>query len=208
MFTWFVGFVIMVSLAYNKQKLSIINANSHIVCDDGDYYQYHASSYPGHTVYRDLTSTEVEVELPKALDRYRTCYRATRQSGMEASIEHLTSTFSHRPLTELLKSLRCELSGQKMCNLCRKVYPPNVSRKCDSCSGSVSTVSDDLIFEQFLSEVKRKGQDLDLRYYPGTGYKARETPDSGQRVIPGDPDLLPPTTRENIAVLMNTAGNR
>ena len=198
----------MVFLAYNKQKLSIINANSHIVCDDSDNYQYHPSSYPGHTVYRDLTTTEVELELPKALDRYRTCYRATRQSGMEASMEHLTSSLSHRPLTELLRSMKSELSGKKMCNLCSKVHPPNVSRKCDSCPGTVSVISDDLIFEQFLSEVRRRGQELEVRYYPGTGFKAKETPDSGQKVIPGDPDLLPPTTRENIAVLMNTAGNR
>ena len=39
---------------YNKQKLSLINANAHIVCDSNNYYQYTPESYPGHTVNREL----------------------------------------------------------------------------------------------------------------------------------------------------------
>ena len=72
----------------------------------------------------------------------------------------------------------------------------------------MSVISDEIISEQFLALVKSRGQDIEVRYYPGTGFRAKDNPDHGQRVIPGDPDLLPPTTRENIAVLMNTAGNR
>lgn len=150
----------------------------------------------------------MEVELPKAFERYRNFFRATRHGGIEAALEHISGSFSHRPLTELLKSIRSELLGKKMCSTCRKICPSNTPRRCDSCPGTVSGISDDNILEQFLAVVKSRGQDIEVRYYPGTGFKAKENPDHGQRVIPGDPDLLPPTTRENIAVLMNTAGNR
>jgi hypothetical protein len=83
-----------------------------------------------------------------------------------------------------------------------------VSRKCVSCSGTVIAISEEVIFENFLAEVKRLGHEIDVRYFPGTGYDSMDNPGEGQKVVPGDPDLLPPTTRENIAVLMNTAGNR
>ena len=158
-----------------------------------DFYQYHPSSYPGHTVYRDLTAEEVEVELPKAFERYRNFFRAARHGGIEAAFEHISGSFSHRPLTVLLESMRSELVGKKMCNTCRKICPSNTPRRCDSCPGIVSVISDEIISEQFLALVKSRGQDIEVRYYPGTGFRAKDNPDHGQRVIPGDLDLLPPT---------------
>ena len=200
--------VIMASLAYQRQKLSIVNANSHIVCDPSDDYQYQRSSYPGHTVYRDLTDQEIQIDLPKALTKYRNFYRSVRVKGIESALVHLTSEFSHRTLTNLLKSIRSDLLGKKICDQCKTISTSSVSRKCVSCSGTVIAISEEVIFENFLAEVKRLGHEIDVRYFPGTGYDSMDNPDEGQKVVPGDPDLLPPTTRENIAVLMNTAGNR
>ena len=193
--------------AYNKQHLTIINANAHIICDESDNFQYLPSSYPGHHVYRDLTSEEVEIQLPEVLTKYKNCFRNTRQLSMEAAIEHLSAEGSHRPLTELLTSMRSELKGKKICDRCKTTTSVGFARKCVTCGGSLSVISEEIIFDHFLQEVENSGKTINSRYYPGTGFKTEDRPDFG-RVVPGDPDMLPPTTRENIAALMNTAGYR
>ena len=54
------------------------------------------------------------------------------------------------------------------------------------------------------------GNSLKCRFFPGSGYEAvpQDNTTDRPRVIPGDPDLLPPTTKENIATLLNTSGHR
>ena len=195
--------------AYNKQHLTIVNANSHIICDKTDNFQYLPTSYPGHTLYRDLTAVEIECQLPVVLKQYKNCFRNTRNSSMQVAMEHLlTPESSHRHLTEKLKAMRGELKGKKICDQCKTFTSVVSAGKCVTCGGSLSVVSDEIIFDNFEQEVQRSGQILNSRYYPGTGFKTIDCPDVGQSVIPGDPDMLPPTTRENIADLMNTAGFR
>ena len=126
---------------------------------------------------------------------------------MEVTIDYLLSGNCHRPLTKLLKSMRSDLLDKKICRTCKTVCMANV-KKCVSCSGTLCAISEDLVFENFVSDASNLGHDVDVRFYPGTGFNATNNPEQNVRLIPGDPDSLPPTTRENIAVLMNKAGNR
>lgn len=148
------------------------------------------------------------MELPKVLNKYKNCYRTARQKSTEAAIEHLTSDGSHKCFKELLKSMRSELRSKKICDQCKTITSSVIARKCVYCGGSLVLINEELIFEIFLREVESSGRNIDCRYYPGTGFRAKDHPDAGQTVVPGDPDMLPPTTRENIAILMNTAGYR
>ena len=191
--------------AYCKQQVSIINANCHISCDAEDTFQYRRESYPGHQINRDLTQSEIDHTLPTVLQSYKGCFRSTRQKSVATVIEHLKSNKSHEYLTELFKSIENEFSGNKVCTRCNITTIAVAGRKC-ACGGSLRAISEEVIFNKFKERAKKE---LNCRYNPGAGFAPQVDPSSKQSIlIPGDPDVIPPTTKTNIATIINTSGFR
>ena len=83
-------------------------------------------------------------------------------------------------------------------------------QRCVDCSnGYLVGIDKEIIFNQFLKEVKEEGIAIEVRYNPFAGLKAIPETQPGQHVIiPGDPDMIPPTTKENVAEILNTAAHR
>ena len=102
---------------YNKQQLSLINANAHIVCDSNNFYQYCPESYPGHAVYRDLTLEEVKESVPQVLSSYKPVYRGARAKSAEFAINYLEGDSNHE---ELLKRLNLKNTAFKAARVCRQ----------------------------------------------------------------------------------------
>ena len=193
--------------AYNRQNTTIVNANCHILIDKDDNFQYHKESYPGHKIHRSLTNVEIDSQVPKVLNEFKGCFRITRAKSINTTIEHLQSAQTHENLTRLFESINKEYEGRKICSGCSLLALDVVGRKCSVCGGFLKHISDDLIFSRFQEKV---GDDLKCRYYPGTGFDPinENNPGKQSKVLPGDPDFLPPTTKQNIATILNTNGFR
>ena len=191
--------------AYSRQQVSIVNANCHILCDAEDNLQYRRESYPGHQINRNLSETEIESELPKVFTSRKGCYRVTRQKSVEISIKHLNSDKSHKHFTEMYESVKSELSGNKVCTSCNVTTRDVAGRKC-VCGGPLKSITEEQIFLKFK---ERAGKKLNARFYPGSGFSPQLDSDSKPSlVIPGDPDVIAPTTKTNVATIINTSGFR
>ena len=118
---------------YNKQNTTIINAGAHLVCDPDNSYQYTESSYPGRNVYRDLTESEIKTSVPQALMQFKSHFRAERKGGLDRTIEHLKSEFTHEPLVEKLKKVKSDFEGVRFCNNCGVVTKRTDIRCCVDC---------------------------------------------------------------------------
>lgn len=187
--------------SYQKQQTTIINANAFISVDSDNLYQYKEESYPGHSIYRDLTKPERD-RLVDIVTEYKPIFRSERK--------HLTST-SHEPMVELYKATQQELSGMKVCSQCSVFTKRTDIRRCVDCDvGNFQPISAEEIHEEFKNRAKIHELNYDCRYDPSSGYKVvKETLSKPKhRIIPADPDMLPPTTKTNLANLVNTAGHR
>ena len=195
---------------YNKQKLSLINANAHIVCETDNYYQYTPESYPGHTVYRDLTSEEIKENVPKVITSYKPVFRGARVQSAEFAIQHLQGKNSHEVLVNRLNKKNSDFSGSKICKQCGVVTRRTDIQRCVDCSsGHLVKIEKEIIFTQFIKEVQQEGLFTDVRYNPFAGQKpVSDTQPNQHSIVPGDPDMIPPTTKENVAEILNTAGHR
>lgn len=191
---------------FNKQHLSIVNANCHIVVDSHDKYQYSKESYPGNTIYRDLTEAEIKTKLPETLNSYKGCHRSTRAKSINIAVNHLKSKQSHAVLDNLYLGLESDLRDKKVCQVCNYLASSDVGRKCPSCGNILKLVTEEMIYTKFKNVA---GDRLDCRYFPGSGFDPQtKTESKTSCVLPGDPDILPPTKKENIASILNTCGHR
>ena len=102
------------SKVYNKQKLSLINANCHIVCDSDNYYQYLPRSYPGHSMYRDLSEEEIKESIPNIFESYKPVYRAARAQSALFTIKHLESEKSHEKFVKSLNQVANDWKGNRV----------------------------------------------------------------------------------------------
>ena len=195
--------------SYQKQQTDVINANAFISVDTSNLFQFKVESYPGHTIYRDLTEAETG-RLVDLVSENKPIFRSERNNAMSAVLEHLTTT-SHEPILKLYKSTKEELRGVKICSKCSVFTKRTDIRRCVDCGvGTFQKISDESIHEEFLSRAKVKELNFDCRYEPSFGYKVLDNPvqKSRHRIIPAEPDMLPPTTKTNLATLVNTAGYR
>lgn len=196
--------------SYQKQQTTIINANAFISVDSDNLYQYKEDSYPGHNIYRDLTKTEIDSKLIDVVSQYKSVFRAERNNSMLTTLEHLKST-SHEPMVELYKETNEELKEIKVCSSCSVFTKRTDIRRCVDCgAGTLEKLTDEKIHEEFQNRARIKELNYDCRYEPSASYKVLKEPDikTKHRIIPADPDMLPPTTKTNLATLVNTAGHR
>ena len=184
---------------YNKQVTTVINANAHLVCDSDNLYQYSARSYPGHNIYRDLTELEIKTGVPKVINQYKCHFRATRKKALDLEIEHINSTETHERLVEMLKQFLSDFDGVRFCSSCSVVTKRSDIKFCVDCDGksSLIKVTKEVIFNKFKIAAESEGFRIEVRYKPSAGYGAiahrRAQP---QILLPGDPDMDPPTTKE------------
>ena len=133
------------------------------------------------------------------------CYRVTRQKSVELSIKHLKSEMSHRNFTESYDSVRIELSGHKVCTTCNVTTRDVTGRKC-VCGGPLKSITEEQIFLKFK---ERAGKKLNVRFYPSSGFSPQyDSVSKPSLMIPGDPDVIAPTTKTYIATIMNISGYR
>ena len=195
---------------YNKQKLSLINANAHIICESDNYYQYTPQSYPGHAVYRDLTTQEIRETLPEVVSSYKPVYRAARAQSANLAVEYLKGEQSHENLVTRLSQKNTEYEGARVCRQCGVVTRRTDIQRCVDCkSGYLVCLEKEVIFNKFVGGLKSEGVSMEVRYNPFTGFKPiSENKAKQHQIVPGDPDMIPPTTKENVAEIINTAGHR
>ena len=195
---------------YNKQKLSLINANAHILCESANYYQYTPESYPGHTVYRDLTTQEIKETVPKVITSFKPVYRAARAQSATLAVKYLEGGHSHEDLVARLSQINEEYEGARVCRQCGVVTRRSDIQRCVDCSsGFLVSLEKEVIFNKFVNGMRSEGVSMEVRYNPFAGLKAiTEDQNKQHQIVPGDPDMIAPTTKENIAEIINTAGHR
>ena len=195
---------------YNKQKLSLINANTHIICDSDNYYQYSRESYPGYTVYRELTLEEITESVPKVWTSFKPVFRGARAQSAEFAIEHLRGNDNHEELVNRLNQKSKEFEGARVCRQCGVVTKRVDILRCVDCSnGHLVNIDKEIIFNQFIKDCEQEGISVNLRYSPFAGHKPISETQPGQHmIVPGDPDMIAPTTKENVAEILNTAAHR
>ena len=194
---------------YSKQKLTLINANAHIQFDEDDWYQYTPESYPGYSMYRDLSENEIKVCVPDVIKSYKPIYRAARAGSANFAIHFLKSEASHEPLVDNLNSMASEMAGLRVCNKCSIVTSRTDISRCVDCSGSLVTFTNESVFSRFLTKVAAEGTQTKVRYSPFAGYSLIPTEiEPKSKLIPGDPDMIPPTSKKNVAELLNTSAHR
>ena len=195
--------------SYQKQQTSIINANAFILFDSDNLFQFKEDSYPGHRIYRDLTETEINNDLLGVVNGYKSIFRAERNNSMLTVIEHLKET-SHENLVDVYNSTIEEMKDIKVCSRCSVFTKHTDIRRCVDCAGgTLVKLSEEQIFLEFQNRARIQGLNYDCRYEPSTGYRElRVSTTAKQRIIPADPDMLPPTTKTNLASIVNTAGHR
>jgi len=195
---------------YNKQQLSLINANAHIICDSDDRYQYRPESYPGYNVYRDLSELERNEIVPEKLTTYKPIFRASRAQSAEFAIKHLEGDNSHEKMVNKLNQVANDLGDSKVCKKCGVVTKRVDIQRCVDCaSGYLCRIDDEMVFTKFVNDLKSEGLRTEVRYSPFAGLKPiPDTKPKQQVIVPGDPDMIPPTTKVHVAELLNTAAHR
>ena len=183
---------------YNKQLTSVINANAHLVIDSKNSFQYSSLSYPGHSIYRQLTENEINNTVPDVLNQYKPQYRATRNSGINIAIDHLDSDNSHENHVENLKGLMSDYDCTKVCVNCGVWTKRSDIRNCVDCESKSALVkiTKEVIFNKFIKTAESDGGKLDVRFRPSSGFGAISRNDcQPQILVPGEPDMDPPTTK-------------
>ena len=183
---------------YNKMKTTIINANAHLVCDPDNFYQYCEKSYPGYNVYRHLTDSEIDIKVPAVVNQFKGHFRAARKGGLDVTIEHLKSEYSHEHLVKTLQKVTLDFAGVRFCSNCGVTTKRNDIKFCVDCDTRTALVKvkNEAVFKKFENSVISGGISLDVRYKPGTGYEAIARDQKLHKLLPGDPDMEPPTTKE------------
>ena len=85
----------------------------------------------------------------------------------------------------------------------------DIQRCVDCKSGYLVCLEKEVIFNKFVGGLKSEGVSMEVRYNPFTGFKPiSENKAKQHQIVPGDPDMIPPKTKENVAEIINTAGHR
>ena len=185
--------------AFNRQVTSIITANAHLVCDPNNFFQYSRTSYPGHNIHRNLTISEIESDVPQVLNQYKGHFRATRKKGLDLAITHLMSEQSHERFVDQLKQQVKNHEGLRFCSKCSVVTKRVDIRTCVDCDAKscLVKITKEMVFNQFEKSVEIARESIDIRFKPSAGYGAVVgEQDQQDALIPGDPDMYPPTTKE------------
>ena len=198
------------TLVYNKQQLSLINANAHIICDIDNLYQYQPESYPGYNLYRDLSEQERNEIVPEKLTSYKPVFRASRAQSAEFAIKHLKGDKSHEKIVTKLSKVANDLGDAKVCKKCGVVTKRVDIQRCVDCtSGYLVRIDKEMVCTKFVNDLKSEGLHIEVRYSPFAGLRPiPDTKPKQQVIVPGDPDMIPPTTKVNVAELLNTAAHR
>ena len=186
--------------AYNRQVTSVITANAHLVCDPNNFFQYSQTSYPGHNIHRNLTKSEIDSNVPEVVNQYKGHFRATRKKGLDLAITHLMSEHSHERFVEQLKQKVKDHEGLKFCSKCGVVTKRVDIRTCVDCDSKscLVRITNEMVFNKFEKSVELARESIDIRFKPTAGYGAvvREQEQIAEALVPGDPDMYPPTTKE------------